>query len=124
MSKSLKNFITIDEISRKYNYQLVRLYFLSMKWCDNTDFSFEQLEPRLVFAVQLDLGPFPDAVSRPIFCRKIRVLWYCEGSHHAWDECSSACLPYVPVAHFVLYSAYVIAKFKDGVARIWASPEK
>jgi cysteinyl-tRNA synthetase len=39
MSKSLKNFITIDEILRRFSARQLRLAFLAQPWNANVDFS-------------------------------------------------------------------------------------
>ena len=43
MSKSLKNFIKIKEITTEFNHNSIRLYFLTHQWHEVMDFTFPGL---------------------------------------------------------------------------------
>ncbi len=50
MSKSLKNFITIQEVLKKHNPRHLRLTFLMHQWKDTLDYSDNTME----LAIQYD----------------------------------------------------------------------
>lgn len=50
MSKSLKNFITVNEIMERYTHDQMRMLFLLHRWCDPMDYSEETMKHAVHFA--------------------------------------------------------------------------
>jgi cysteinyl-tRNA synthetase len=44
MSKSLKNFITIEKLLERYSSDVIRFYFMTYHYSSNIDFSYEMME--------------------------------------------------------------------------------
>jgi len=53
MSKSLKNFITIQELLKNYNWQTIRMYFLLQAYHARMNFTTEGLEYATIKEKQL-----------------------------------------------------------------------
>jgi cysteinyl-tRNA synthetase len=49
MSKSLKNFITIEDVLQRYSARQLRLVFLLHSWKDTLDYSDNTMEQALSF---------------------------------------------------------------------------
>jgi len=43
MSKSLKNFLKIKDITKEYNHNSIRIYFITHNWNEVMDFTFPGL---------------------------------------------------------------------------------
>jgi len=44
MSRSMKNFITVPEIMKKYSHNQIRMLFLLHQWADTLDYSDETMK--------------------------------------------------------------------------------
>jgi len=79
MSKSLKNFITIDEILQKYSARQLRLAFLTQLWNAKVDFS-ESLMTGEVRTIELTLNNFFTTVKALVSQK--RTIVRADGYHH------------------------------------------
>lgn len=59
MSKSLKNFITIKEVLKKYTARQVRLLYLLHSWKDTMDYGEKTMEVALEFERTLNVRFLP-----------------------------------------------------------------
>ena len=57
MSKSLKNFITIQEVLKTYSARQLRLMFLMHNWKDTLDYSDQTMEVATTYEKTVNVGP-------------------------------------------------------------------
>ena len=67
MSKSLKNFITIQEVLKTYSARQLRLMFLMHNWKDTLDYSDQTMEVATTYEKTVNVGPIKLYVYRCIF---------------------------------------------------------
>ena len=56
MSKSLKNFITIQEVLKTYSARQLRLMFLMHNWKDTLDYSDQTMEVATTYEKTVNVG--------------------------------------------------------------------